>query len=503
MGLDLIYKELKCYSCVLDTVMRREEAQEAIVSDSMPDIGTILSSSATAMIQQCRCETGTALCDLDTSVNVIYEAEGEERYCAVPLHIPIRCAVDAPNVAESCRVNACCDVRGVDVKMVNPRKVLVKVEVAVHICAYEETKTPYASGVDPSAGSSLQTKVEHIPLDYVSAVSEKVFSFEDRVTCGNGRRECSELLSCDLTSYCSEAKIVGSKVIFKGGIRARMRLICEDGSLAYEEQELPVSQILDAGNSDEGATAQVFLAVSSFQAMLTGTNEIELRCELYACCTVYDAKELVVLTDAYSTESPCQTEFATNRGLRLRDQAILSVPFRQMIDLEATSADLLDQSILLTGVSVDSQQEKIKCSIKVCVVFKDVDGALLQSEKTCFIDLDLNSRQGSRTSTEVILLEAACVSTVGGMEIRGVCLVQSICVDELSFCSLSQITPLEQNPEAVGSRPSAVLRMKQEGETLWDLGKAYGATVDDIMAVNQISDENSACNRFLLIPRNR
>ena len=502
MGLDLIYKELKCYSCVLDTVMRREEAQEAIVSDSMPDIGTILNASGTAMIQQCRCETGTVLCDLDTSVNVIYEAEGEERYCSIPMRIPIHCALDAPNVAEHCRNNASCDVRGVEVKMVNPRKILVKVEVAVHICAYEETKTPYATDVD-STSSALQTKVEHIPLHIISAVSEKTFPFEDRVSCGNSRREFSELLSCDLVPYCNEAKIVGSKVIFKGGIRIRMRLLCDDGSLNYEEQELPVSQILDAGNSDEGATVQVSLCVSSFQAMLTGENEIDFRSELYACCAVYDSKELAVLTDAYSTDAPCQTEFATNRGFRLRDQGILSVPFRQMIDLEATSADLLDQSILLSGVSIDTQQDKIKCCIKVHVVFKDVDGALLQSEKTCFVDLDLNGRQSGHTSTEVTLLEAACVSTVGGMEIRGVFLVQSTSTDEISFCSLSQITPLEQSSEAAGARPSAVLRMKREGESLWDLGKAYGATVDDIMAVNQISDENAACNKFLLIPRNR
>lgn len=502
MGLDLIYKELKCYSCVLDTVMRREEAQEAIVSDSMPDIGTILTASGTAMIQQCRCESGTVLCDLDTSVTVIYEAEGAERYCSIPLRIPIHGTLDAPNAAEHCRINAFCDVRGVDVKMANPRKVLVKVEVAVHIQAYEESKMPYAAGVD-SDSPALQTKMEHIPLNFVSAVSEKIFPFEERISCGSGRREFSELLSCDLVSYCSEAKIVGSKVLFKGGIRARMRLLCADGGLAYEEQELPVSQILDAGNSDEGSSARVSLCVSSFQAMLTGDNEIEFRSELYACCAVYDSRELVVLTDAYSTEAPCQTEFAANHGFRLRDQTVLSVPFRQVIDLEATSADLLDQSILLSGVSIDGQQDKVKCCIKVCVVFKDVDGALLQTEKSCFVDLDLNGRQSGHTSTEVILLEAACVSTVGGMEIRGVFLLQSTCMEEISFCSLSQITPQEQSPDAACSRPSAVLRMKQEGETLWDLGKAYGATVEDIMAVNQISDESSACNRFLLIPRNR
>ena len=34
MDLGLQYEELKCYSCVLDTVVRREGDQESIVSDS-------------------------------------------------------------------------------------------------------------------------------------------------------------------------------------------------------------------------------------------------------------------------------------------------------------------------------------------------------------------------------------------------------------------------------------------------------------------------------------
>ena len=45
--------------------------------------------------------------------------------------------------------------------------------------------------------------------------------------------------------------------------------------------------------------------------------------------------------------------------------------------------------------------------------------------------------------------------------------------------------------------------MLRDGETLWDLGKEYYATVEDIMAVNQISDAASAAGRFLLIPRSR
>ena len=88
------------------------------------------------------------------------------------------------------------------------------------------------------------------------------------------------------------------------------------------------------------------------------------------------------------------------------------------------------------------------------------------------------------------------------MELRGSLLVHYAMIQTSAFHYVSALV-LDEAEEDSTPKPSAVLRMLREGETLWDLGKEYFATVEDILAVNQISDESAAGGRFLLIPRNR
>ena len=88
------------------------------------------------------------------------------------------------------------------------------------------------------------------------------------------------------------------------------------------------------------------------------------------------------------------------------------------------------------------------------------------------------------------------------MELRGSLLIHYAVISFSSFRYVSALV-LDEAEEDCRPKPSAVLRMLREGETLWDLGKEYFATVEDILAVNQISDEAAAGGRFLLIPRNR
>ena len=59
--MELQYEELNCYSCVLDTVIRREESRESIVPDSMPDIGTVLTVTASPMLHKTWIENGSAI----------------------------------------------------------------------------------------------------------------------------------------------------------------------------------------------------------------------------------------------------------------------------------------------------------------------------------------------------------------------------------------------------------------------------------------------------------
>ena len=57
--------------------------------------------------------------------------------------------------------------------------------------------------------------------------------------------------------------------------------------------------------------------------------------------------------------------------------------------------------------------------------------------------------------------------------------------------------------QAVGPRPSVVIRRVERGEALWDIAKACGSTVEDIRCANTLPGEEAEVGALLLIPARR
>ncbi len=496
--MELQYEELNCYSRVLDTVVRREESRESIVSDSMPDIGTVLTVTASPMLQKTGIENGSVIVEGSICAAVLYEPEGGGGPCAIPLEIPFRCTAECEALTEECRLNILPHLSRADVKVVNPRKVLVQAELSAHVIAYAPRTMRYSTGV-VDADASIQIKTESVSFRYVSQVTEKVFPLEDDVTIGGSRPSIDALLACDVTPYCSETKIVGTKIIFKGGLKLRIRAQNEEQGLFSELCDVPVSQVLDAGDSSESAVALVSLFASNCQVVLRDSRTLSLELELYACATVVDSREGSVLNDAYSTRCACRCEEGIEQNFQVTEQIFQPHPFRALLQQELPSADVVDLCVLLDEDTGTAEGGSRCCSLKLSVCLREQDGRLTHLTQTAEVELPVAA--GGILFGSVTLLECGCISSAAGLEVRGNLMVQCIVLTEQELRYVGAVTLEETDPSA--DRPSAVLRRLKKGETLWDLGKEYYATVADILAVNQISDESAAGERFLLIPHGR
>ena len=90
----------------------------------------------------------------------------------------------------------------------------------------------------------------------------------------------------------------------------------------------------------------------------------------------------------------------------------------------------------------------------------------------------------------------------GGLEVRFALDFRYCALIRRQITALAAIGPGEA-PESAGEQPSLVLRMLGQGERLWDMAKAYGTTIADIISANELEGEAAAEGRLLLIPRRR
>ena len=491
------YDELRCWSCVLDTVVRREETQEAIVPDALDDIATVINVTGTALLQRCTAMEGSVSCETAVDAAVLFAPDDGGRICSLTVQVPIRCVTEAYQVKPEDKVHCSVTLTGLDVKVMNPRKVLVRAEVALRIQVYTGAELRFSTGVKQD-DSALQLRQQRLKHCYVVHSAQRSFSYEEGVTVGAGQRKIRQVLHCTGTAYCSEGKVTGARVLLKGGVRVSVRYIGQGEQYTCEQYDIPVSQVLDAGMGREGDLVLGRLTLSDLQMGYYDEGSMTICMELVADCVILQQREMELLTDAYSTQQLCQCRTEEASVYKLNAYKCQLIPFRQSLDVELPGVELVDQTVTLAEL-VSGGEGSPKGKLKASLCGRDGTGRLLRVEQSCLIDLPCQSLD---SELEVTLLECGCVLSATGAELRGS--LQFIELDRVHMAAkfLSQIT-VEDFAAEKGSQPSAILRRLQPGETLWEVAKCCRATVSDIMAVNQISDEGDASGRFLLIPRHR
>ena len=497
MELEVQYDELRCCSCVLDTVLRREEMREAIVPDALEDIGSVVNVSGTVLLQRCTAMEGSISCEAAVDACVLFTPDEGGSIRALSVQVPIRCITEAYQVKPEDKLHCTLTLAELNVKVMNPRKVLVRVEITMHIQAYTGGTLRLANGIRQEA-DGLQLRRETIHHCYVVHTAQRSFCYEEGITIGAGQRRIDRLLHCGGTPYCTEGKVTGARILLKGGVRVCLRYIGQGEQYTTEQYDIPVPQVLDAGAGREGDTVIGHLTLMDLQVCSYDEGSISISMELMADCVILQQREIALLTDAYSTRQQCQCRREEACLNRLSGHHRQLYPFRQNLEVELPGMELIDQTVTLAEV-LSAGEGSPRGKLKASLCLRDGTGRMLRVEQPCLVDLPC---QDPDNEVQAELLECVCILSAGGAELRGTLLVteQSSAAIDVEF--LSQIT-LEEEPQETTPRPSAVLRRLQPGETLWDVAKCCCATVEEIMVFNQINSEADAVGRFLLVPRHR
>ena len=138
MEMELKRVTLEGYRSVTQVMFHQEETLESIVPDACPDIARIVSASAKVFLKDKELGEGTLRLNGTAKVTVLYIPEGEELPRSLEVAIPIQCTQDDPRFHAGCPILADLQAPSADARTINPRKILVRVNVSVWAAAYEK-----------------------------------------------------------------------------------------------------------------------------------------------------------------------------------------------------------------------------------------------------------------------------------------------------------------------------------------------------------------------------
>lgn len=493
------------YETVAEVTVCQEETLESIVPDACPDILRIVDVCGQATLSGKQAMEGMAQISGMVRASILYQPEGGGGMRKIEVGLPFTCQAEAPGLTQRGVVLACPRLRCAEARALNPRKVLLRVDLAVDIIACQPVEQPICCGVTDTQEHALcqrQFQGEHYQL---CSVQEKPFTFSDQVRLQTNSGEAPQLLASRVQPVCSESKLIGSKLIFKGMVELSLLLQEPGGGLATSRESLPFSQIIEVTGAGEEGDCQVEVEVSSLQCEPNASDgrELEVTLELLAQAQVRARRPVTLLQDLYSTAWQMEVDSQPQTLCRLDDQSVRPMAVRELIEVGELVRSVVDARLAIGQVSQSREGKELVLTAEtwLTVLYLDENELVQCVRRTipavCRLDCPENARCSCRCLCpgEVFAAPAA-----GGVEVRFT--IEFHCMTTIGS-AVPAVTAArlgEARCSGEGERPSVVLRLAAPGEGLWDIAKAYGTTTQQILQANELEEEKLPQGRMLLIP---
>lgn len=496
------------YDTVAEVTLCQEETLESIVPDACPDILRIVDVCGQATLGGKQVREGAAQVTGMVRASILYQPEGGGGLRRVEASLPFTCQAEAPGLTERGTVLASPRLCRAEARALNPRKVLLRVDLAVDITVCQPVERPICRGVigaEESGVCQRQYQGEHYQL---CAVQEKPFAFSDQIRLPSGSGEAPILLASRVQPVCAESKLIGTKLIFKGMVELYLLLQEPGGAITASHESMPFSQMIEAAGAGEEGDCHVGVEVASFRCEPAPGDgrELEISLELLAQARVYCRRPVTLLQDLYSTSSLMEVERENQLLCRLAEQSVRPQAIRELLETGEMVRAIVDARLALGQVRQNREGNELLLTADawITVLYLDENELVQCIQRAIPVSCRMDCPESAKCSCSCACPgEVFAAPAAGGVEVRFTVEFHCLTTETSAVPSVTSAQLGEARGAREGVRPSVVLRMPAPGEELWDIAKAHGATMEQILQANELEEDVLPVGRMLLIPSSR
>ncbi len=506
MEIELTRTQLACYDTVLDTTVLHEETMEMIVSDACPDILRIVDTAGTVCLKNKEAVEGRAEVTGAVRCAILYLPDGEKGVRRIEANIPFSSAADCAGISPGCSVVAVPRVLCADTRVLNPRKVLVRVNLAVDFRVFCPAAAAICTGAECAAPNSVEQLKERHKTYMVTCVQEKPFTFSDDLSIPGSRPEAAELLKCRASLNCTESKIIGNKLIFKGEAMLRICYRAVDDTVCTTDFELPFSQIMEVSGVGEDADCSLNVLLTELSCTLGAGDgrTVSVSMGLLAQAVIREERHIELLTDIYSTACDLNAEMEANTFNDLAQSNSRRQTTREVIETENMARSAIDASVNLGAVTQSREGTRVTFTVEafLSVLYLNEENEIRSATRRVNVPCQVELPEGSTATCRTENGEVFANPTAGGIEIRFDLDFRYLALSSKRVAAVADVRAGENIARDNEKEPSIVLRVVGQ-ERLWDIAKAYRTTMANIMQANELEPGGALEGKLLLIPRKR
>ncbi len=505
MDLECRQETVNCWEAVGRRKVEREESGEMIVPDACPDVGEVLVVRPRLLLQRREAGEGRGEFAGLIKTTILYRPEGESGEAAMEVTLPFSATVEEPAITSGCILWTEPWVLTADVHLLNSRKVLVKAIYRLDVTAYCPRTESFLSLAEDPAPWGIRQQEGTVQAFLPVSIQEKAFTYQDTLTLPAGQPDPEEVLSLEARCLCTEARVVGDKLLFKG--EAVLDLLCRDGAgVCFPVRfQLPYSQVME-GEAD-GDICQVSILLSDISCVQDTEDPRSFRIDLSMTAqgAVRRTLEIPVLSDLYSTIYELEAEREAVFVQTLTDRGEAQESTRILLPWpgeQPEGASCQDIQVRLVRPTLRREGEDLNLDQEVAVSALCVgETETFGLEKTETISHRLPAGEGEFCLWSAELTRDPSTQAMPeGLEVAVPLTFRWLRLEE-GTCPVIRRVTLGEKRQVGEDTPSLIIRAVRGEQTLWDIAKANGAAQEDIMAASGLTDPELYSGQMLLIPR--
>lgn len=493
--------QFSCLRRIAHLSLAQEQTQELIIPDAMADAARTLICYAEPELQSKTSRDGSLLITGLLRTSCLY---ADEQGSVQPLsaQIPFTVKLEHAKWQEQTRSRVCCNIRSAEARLINSRKVLLRVNVLVQADGYEQSSEE--SSVLRDAPTCLQQKTAVYPNLVPVELAERAFQLSEELPLPEGRPAIAQVVNCAVSPVLQEQNLVGDKALGKGKLELSLTYLDAENMVRTMNLSFPFSQYCQLQQTyTQDEELQISLCLTGVQLELVGAAEAQkllLGVGLVMQCLISATQQLTICEDAYTTRGTFTPQWKMDERMMRLDGQSVRVPLRETFSAEA--AAVVDYRVYQQEQSQQRAEDGVivHVPIRADVLYAEADGTLqsksFHTELTCRTAL---CESGSCEAQLQLLPESSATAGAGLIELRcdGVFALQCYCKQTHKALVGGSIEP--QQPQQ-DTRASVVIRRTACQQELWELAKAYRTTTSAIQAANQLTQPEVEAGRLLLIP---
>ena len=489
---------------VYETSVSREETAETVVPDTLPDITEIISTDGLVLLKSKEVENGRASMSGNINAAVLYIPEDDGGIQKLNITIPFNVFYESQAITEDSSPVVCAKLSGIDARVLNPRKVLVRAEITADIACYHEGELDVYDTLGTDADCDVQILSSNCKISPVTGVREKTFVLNDEYQIPASKPELGEILQQRVDLTVDDIKTVGNKLVFKGAAYVNLMYAGSDNQPAAASFTTSFSQVLEMNSMGEQPDAHIQLMLTSAYIEPLGISQddravsAELHIVAQAVCN--DNIELEYIADAYSNAYELELENS--------DIEVASIDKRMTVreNVSCIVETLSNVKELVNTYACPGKPEasasRVHCPVAVKTVYIDENDRLCCADKVIAVECELEAHgKTDVTPVDVRCSEIIGLTAAGGIEIRMLVDFELVFTEDYKVSSVVSIEIDEENPINLAQLPSVTIVSGELGNDIWSIAKRYYSTPELIISTNKL-DEGERPG-LLLIPKSR